>query len=49
MTKELKERLEQQLAEVRSLIADLDAISCRLRVAADTAMDNMLNKKGYSG
>lgn len=46
MTKEVKERLDRQLDEVRHLIEEIDGISARLLRAADAAVENLsVNKK----
>lgn len=41
MTKELRERLDRQLDEVRHLIAEIDEVSARLNAAADLALASM--------
>lgn len=48
MTKEMRERLDRQLADIRNLITEIDEVSARLRRAADVAME-MLSEKGPDG
>jgi hypothetical protein len=41
MTKEAREAIERQIAEIWALVGDLEAVSMRLRQAADAAMESM--------
>lgn len=48
MTKEVRDRLDRQLAEIQHLIEEIDGISARLCRAADAAVENLsVNKKEF--
>lgn len=48
MSKDVRERLDRQLADVDSLIAEMNEISARLKAAADAAVET-LNDDGHEG
>jgi len=48
VTKEVRDRLDQQLTEIQHLIDQINGISARLRRAADVAVET-LNQRSETG